>query len=608
MAESTQIDPATLLPHASIHTMPHASPVDLMALVQDYRTGYLLVDVLLCLLVPLLIQQLLSLLQGDGDTGSLRLFTTLWAWLSADHQEEVVERTIEITQRFNRDGHKVWDWEQKNHLLQKAISLYLSYVLNLDNKDAKYELLEKPRKQTGDTNARDEADSGSVTSNSSYYTDEEEDYDDGVYCGEVDKLSVESLPLTNTWITVAPGIQFMHEEVSPENPGDHKGVTETKVIYRLQSKLKDGSDRIEEFIEKAYANYQEMERRKVHEDKSRYFYIQSGSASSSSTAEGGAKGVVFKRYALGEEKTFENLFFDEKQQVIQLLDNFANKTGKFSIKGFPYKLGFLLHGPPGTGKTSLIKAIAQYTKRHIVTINLGKIKSNQDLMDAMFDLKFSVNGLDSPVEYEFKDVIFVMEDIDCASSIVNKRTDADKPSDTKKEEEAKVKEAADGEEEELVEEEEGEETSTKKAIKTSDAIDDEKFMSLMLKLVMEDEKKHAKINLAGLLNVLDGVIDCPGRIIIMTTNHPEKLDPALIRPGRVNKKLLLSYMNATQVRKMIEYYSMTELTEANAERVDSIFARATKRVSPAEVEEMCAEYDSMDAILDGLESIACCTL
>lgn len=43
---------------------------------------------------------------------------------------------------------------------------------------------------------------------------------------------------------------------------------------------------------------------------------------------------------------------------------------------------------------------------------------------------------------------------------------------------------------------------------------------------------------AGLLNVLDGVVDTPNRIVIMTTNHPEKLDPALIRPGRINKKVI----------------------------------------------------------------------
>jgi ATP-dependent 26S proteasome regulatory subunit len=43
------------------------------------------------------------------------------------------------------------------------------------------------------------------------------------------------------------------------------------------------------------------------------------------------------------------------------------------------------------------------------------------------------------------------------------------------------------------------------------------------------------LNLAGLLNVLDGVVDTPGRLLVLSTNHPEVLDPALIRPGRINR-------------------------------------------------------------------------
>ena len=46
----------------------------------------------------------------------------------------------------------------------------------------------------------------------------------------------------------------------------------------------------------------------------------------------------------------------------------------------------------------------------------------------------------------------------------------------------------------------------------------------------------------GLLNVLDGVVDTPGRIVVMTTNIVEALDPALIRPGRIDKRILLDYM------------------------------------------------------------------
>ena len=49
------------------------------------------------------------------------------------------------------------------------------------------------------------------------------------------------------------------------------------------------------------------------------------------------------------------------------------------------------------------------------------------------------------------------------------------------------------------------------------------------------DTKSDKLDLSGLLNILDGVVDTPGRIFIMTSNHPERLDAALIRPGRVDK-------------------------------------------------------------------------
>ena len=49
-------------------------------------------------------------------------------------------------------------------------------------------------------------------------------------------------------------------------------------------------------------------------------------------------------------------------------------------------------------------------------------------------------------------------------------------------------------------------------------------------------------------------MDSPNRIVIMTTNHPERLDPALIRPGRINKKLLLGYLQLPAAREMVRHY------------------------------------------------------
>lgn len=62
--------------------------------------------------------------------------------------------------------------------------------------------------------------------------------------------------------------------------------------------------------------------------------------------------------------------------------------------------------------------------------------------------------------------------------------------------------------------------------------------------------KYDKLDLSGLLNVLDGVVDCPNRILIMTTNHPEKLDPALIRPGRIDKIIYLGYLQPPEAKEV----------------------------------------------------------
>eukprot|EP00746_Dinoflagellata_sp_MGD_P100514 gnl/MRDRNA2_/MRDRNA2_409005_c0_seq1.p1 gnl/MRDRNA2_/MRDRNA2_409005_c0~~gnl/MRDRNA2_/MRDRNA2_409005_c0_seq1.p1 ORF type:complete len:134 (+),score=27.44 gnl/MRDRNA2_/MRDRNA2_409005_c0_seq1:231-632(+) len=92
-----------------------------------------------------------------------------------------------------------------------------------------------------------------------------------------------------------------------------------------------------------------------------------------------------------------------------------------ALRVSPQKLGIFLDGPLGTGKTSLIKALAQHTNRHIVSKNLAKVKTNQELMDLMFDLVFPVQGGDVPLKLKFEDIIFVMEDVDAASKVVYAR-------------------------------------------------------------------------------------------------------------------------------------------------------------------------------------------
>jgi hypothetical protein len=109
-------------------------------------------------------------------------------------------------------------------------------------------------------------------------------------------------------------------------------------------------------------------------------------------------GFTFRRYLLSDDKCFANFFHPEKQRILTLVQNFMEKGGKFAIAGYPHKLGFLLHGPPGTGKTSFIKALAQMTGRDILNVPLSRINTNQELMDLMFTQKVRVSR--SPLQID----------------------------------------------------------------------------------------------------------------------------------------------------------------------------------------------------------------
>jgi len=116
----------------------------------------------------------------------------------------------------------------------------------------------------------------------------------------------------------------------------------------------------------------------------------------------------------------------------------------------------------------------------------------------------------------------------------------------------------------------------------------------------DDSADTDRLDLAGLLNVLDGVVDAPNRIVIMTTNHPERLDPALIRPGRINKQILMGYLDGASALLMVQHY-FGEISDAQRERFHTTFTPDV--FTPAQVEQLCAEYDDVDGFLGGLKTL-----
>ena len=103
------------------------------------------------------------------------------------------------------------------------------------------------------------------------------------------------------------------------------------------------------------------------------------------------------------------------------------------------------------------------------------------------------------------------------------------------------------------------------------------------------------------------VLNVVGFVGLVTTNHPELLDPALIRPGRIDKKILLGYMSCSDIIKMLEHYFMAELANSQRMRVDDVIngnpslGRPQLNLTPAQVEQLAAEHDELDDMIAALE-------
>lgn len=476
-------------------------------------------------------------------------------------------------------------------VLQDAILLYLDSIPKQSSKyrAGEFQIINGPKANKKSDDQERIQKSGRVFDP---YTDEYGDQHGARWPGnsdcehradEIQRFQIQTVPPEHVVVNIAPGL-FLQKATTSEPLNDQR--MKVIVTFRISSNKPNGQELIDSFCNKALQQYKTEQAEK--KDDSRYLYtplFASKTSSSSSNdapppygAPQGAPSMLYKRYKLSEDKTFTTFFHPDKEPLLRLLEEFVSKTGKFAIPGYPHKLGLLLHGPPGTGKTSLIKAMANYTKRNITFIPLARVSTNQELMDLLFDQTCRVEGDDWIYNMPFRRTIFVMEDVDAAIDKVHRRK-----------------------------EDEGDSEGCSSSI--SDTDNEEKEVNerkrLMDQLVKEIGKGlisksdiasgSDQLNLAGILNVLDGVVDCPERIIVMTTNHPEKLDPALIRPGRINKKLYMGPLRVEEAVLMVENY-VGPFTEIDKQAFEAVFPAG--EISPAALESLCADCSSVQDILD----------
>ena len=228
--------------------------------------------------------------------------------------------------------------------------------------------------------------------------------------------------------------------------------------------------------------------------------------------------------------SFENRFFSGKDQIVEKIKFFINNEHYFKNKGIPYTLGILLYGEPGCGKTGFIKSILNLTKRHGIKFNLSNKFDFTLLKNIIYNEEISED-----VIIPQNKRIFIFEDIDAMGDAVKDR-------------DLKPQESIEEDNDILMQQQMQEIIikQNKKLLrkKSKDFEDDELFGSHV----------NDNNNLSYFLNILDGLQECPGRIIIMTTNKPEYLDKALIRPGRIDYNINMTKATTDDIRKMVNHW------------------------------------------------------
>ena len=262
------------------------------------------------------------------------------------------------------------------------------------------------------------------------------------------------------------------------------------------------------------------------------------------------------KYEIWEEnvflstRTFNNIFFVNKSEVIKKINFFNNNRDWYFEKGIPYSLGIGLHGPPGTGKTSLIKAIANYTNRHIIVISLKLIKTKKQLDSIFFEERYNVDNKKDSISFDKKIIVF--EDIDCIGNIVMNRE--------------KKKTGTLFNNLDLTSNINTKITVNELLEKITGEMGNDKVYELP-KLQTDD----LPITLDDILNLWDGIRETPGRIMIISSNHYYELDPALIRPGRIDMTLELSYVNYAVIKDIYRHFFNEEIDDIILQNIKENF-------------------------------------
>ncbi|KAF8093801.1 hypothetical protein N665_0377s0013 [Sinapis alba] len=301
---------------------------------------------------------------------------------------------------------------------------------------------------------------------------------------------------------------------------------EEKRGFTLRIKKKDKTLILNSYLD--YIMEKANEIRRKNQDRLLYTNTRGGSLDS--------RGHPWESVPFKHPSTFETLAMDptKKEQIMDDLKDFVEGQMFYQKTGRAWKRGYLLYGPPGTGKSSMIAAMANYLGYDIYDLELTEVHSNSELRKLL--MKTSSKS------------IIVIEDIDCSINLTNR--------------------------------------NKRNGLKAGPHSYDQETRSGSG--LGEESGNGNTITLSGLLNFTDGLWSCCGseRIFVFTTNHIEKLDPALLRSGRMDMHVCMSYCDFSSLKILLRNYLGYE-----EEDVDEDVLKEMERVvekaemTPADVSE-----------------------
>jgi SpoVK/Ycf46/Vps4 family AAA+-type ATPase len=259
------------------------------------------------------------------------------------------------------------------------------------------------------------------------------------------------------------------------------------------------------------------------------------------------------------------LFFEGKDEIREDIQEFVMNMDKekkatieteYKRKGIPFKRIYLLHGPPGTGKSSLIKAIVNETGRHCILVQWSKIKTSVEFANLFHRIKINSQHLSQ------SEIIIVFEDFDANDTSAIKIRDNLKKQLTLSGQNTENKEKL---------------TDTENVVKKT-----LETMFLSQQKICEDV-----LTLECVLNTLDGIKELYDAVVVFTTNDLSSIDPAVIRPGRVDKLIKMDLVKPNIVKDIVKHYY-----NVNQIYIDEL-DRLTTALSPALVQSICNKHNNI---------------